>query len=434
MYYDKRKKSFNQFLIIWFGEFISSIGTGMTAFALSVYVFKVEQNATSVALVVLAAFLPIVLLGPIAGVLADRYDRRLLMMLGDGLSSIGLFVILAAYMNHSLTLTIILVGVSFSSLWSALLDPAYKASISEILTEEDYAKASGLVQLAGASKYLLSPMIAGFLLTIVDLDFILIVDIATLIITIVAVFIVKRQLNTSKKEIVNQHFLKDFKDGLVTLIAHKGVVLLVILLSVVTFFIGFVQTLYTPMILSISTEKVLGIVESISAIGLLAGSLYIGIKNYGNHFLKMMIIGIVFMGIFILFLGTSTNLWAIGIWGFLLFATLPFINTGAEVLIRKNIPNEQQGRIWGLIGLISQMGYLVAYIVSGILADYIFTPMLTQDGLLAASVGKIIGVGESRGIGFMFMISGTFIIISGIGLARNRAVKKLEVQSVSQVI
>jgi MFS family permease len=422
------ENGFRYFLMIWVGEFISNIGTGMTAFALSVYVFRIENSATSVSLVVLAAFLPIILLAPIAGILADRYDRRVLMMLGDGLSSLGIFVILLAFRKHSLTLGVVLIGVVLSSVWSALLDPAYKATITDLLTEDEFAKASGLVQLAGASKYLLSPLLAGFLLTIVDIDFILLIDIGTLLITVVAVFIVKKQFHKSHKKKTEQHLVKEFKEGIETLTKHHEVLMLVMILSVVTFFIGFVQTLYTPMLLSITSEKVLGIIESISASGLLVGSLIISIKNRRNHYFEMMISGIIFMGIFIVFLGASTNLWMIGLSGFLLFASLPFINTSAEVLIRMNIPNGKQGRVWGLIGVISQMGYIVSYILSGVLADYIFNPLLTKGGNLANSVGKVIGTGEGRGIGLMFIGSGVLIIVSGFWFYRKKSIGTLEVR------
>lgn len=76
------KKSFNQFLLLWSGDFISAIGSGMTSFGLGVYIFQQTGKASFMALVTLLAFLPSLLLSPLAGVLADRYDRRILMALG----------------------------------------------------------------------------------------------------------------------------------------------------------------------------------------------------------------------------------------------------------------------------------------------------------------------------------------------------------------
>ena len=88
-----------RFLIIWVGELLSTIGSGLSAFGLGVYVYQQTGMATATALVSLLALLPTVLLGSLAGVLADRYDRRKLMILGDGLSALGLLYILLCLMR-----------------------------------------------------------------------------------------------------------------------------------------------------------------------------------------------------------------------------------------------------------------------------------------------------------------------------------------------
>ena len=87
-------KSFKKFLLLWSGELISAIGSGLTSFGLGIYVYQQTGRVSSTALITLLAFLPSLLLSPIAGVLADRYDRRLLMILGDSLSALGLIYIL----------------------------------------------------------------------------------------------------------------------------------------------------------------------------------------------------------------------------------------------------------------------------------------------------------------------------------------------------
>ena len=86
-------KGFKKFLLLWSGELVSSIGGGLTSFGLTVYVFKQTGSAAGTALIALLAFLPNLLLGVPAGVLADRADRRGMMMLGDGLSAVGLIYI-----------------------------------------------------------------------------------------------------------------------------------------------------------------------------------------------------------------------------------------------------------------------------------------------------------------------------------------------------
>ena len=133
-------KSFKKFLLLWSGELISAIGSGLTSFGLGIYVYQQTGRVSSTALITLLAFSPSLLLSPIAGVLADRYDRRLLMILGDSLSALGLIYILICMINGEATLYPIAIGVTISSIFSSLLELAYKATVTDLLTKEEFLK------------------------------------------------------------------------------------------------------------------------------------------------------------------------------------------------------------------------------------------------------------------------------------------------------
>ena len=143
--------AFSRFLLLWFGDLISAIGSGLTSFGLGVYIFQQTGKASLMALVTLLAFLPSLLLSVPAGVLADRYDRRLLMILGDALSALGLLFILLCLLQGDAQVWQIGIGVTISSIFISLLEPAYKATITDLLTPEQYSRASGMVQLAGSA-------------------------------------------------------------------------------------------------------------------------------------------------------------------------------------------------------------------------------------------------------------------------------------------
>ena len=118
----KTKSNFSKFMLLWTGEFVSSIGGGLTSFGLGVYVFNQTGSAASMALITLLAFLPTLLFSVPAGVLADRYDRRLLMMMGDGLSALGILYILICMLQGDAALYQICIGVFISSVFSSLLE------------------------------------------------------------------------------------------------------------------------------------------------------------------------------------------------------------------------------------------------------------------------------------------------------------------------
>ncbi len=417
--------SFKKFLLLWSGQLISSIGSGLTSFGLGVYVFNQTGKASAMALVTLLAFMPSLLFSVVAGVLADRYDRRILMVLGDSLSTVGLFFILICMFQGEVRLWQICTGVTVSSVFSSLLEPAYKATVTDLLTREQYTKASGLVQVAGSAKYLISPVIAGFLLAVSDIKLLLVIDICTFFVTVTSTLAVRRGLACGTCEQAKS-FIRECRDGWNAVSGNRGVLVLVIMASVLTFFLGFVETLSMPMILTFASSSAAGTIETIVASGMLVSSVLLGILQIKKGYVKMLSISLFCEGLFMAAFGLRQNIALICISGFLFFAMMPFANASLDVLVRSNIKNDLQGRAWGLIGVISQLGFVAAYAISGVLADCVFTPLLIDGGVLADSVGKIIGTGSGRGTGFLIIIAGVLLCVTSVILYHIKSVKKLE--------
>lgn len=419
------KQAFSKFLLLWSGSFISAIGSGLTAFGLGVTIFQQTGKTSLMALVTLLGFLPSMLLGIPAGVLADRYDRRLLMVIGDSFSAVGLLFILFCMRDGEAGIWQICIGVTISSVFTSLLEPSYRATISDLLTPEQYSKASGLVQIAGSAKYLISPVLAGFLLVISDVRFLLIIDICTLFVTVTATLVVRKGLQ-SKQEEVTASFSSDMKDGIRAVTENKGVFVLVWMGSVITLCLGFIQTLASPMVLSFESSAALGTLMSVIALGMLASGLLLGGIAIKSGYVKMLCLSLFGAGFFMAMFGLRENIWLIGTSGFLFFAMLPLVNASLDYLIRINIQNDLQGRAWGLIGFLSQMGYVAAYAVSGLLADNLFTPLLMPDGSLADTIGRLFGTGAGRGIGCLIALAGLLLCAAAMLLWRMKSIHRLE--------
>ncbi len=424
---DTRDKSLRRFLVIWIGQLLSATGSGLTAFALGVYVFSQTQSVMSYSLIILFNFLPTFLLLPLGGVLADRFDRRKMMMIGDAGAIAGLLFILFFMWSGRIALWHIYVGVAMSAVSAAMQSPAYKAAVSDLVAEEQYSQASGLIQLAGSAQYLLSPMIAGFLLSRFEIELVLLIDIATFLIAVATVLLMMKQAATDKKQ-ESQTFSREMADSFRYIFLQKGILLLVLLTSMVCFYIGLLQTLFTPMMLSLTDAKTLGIALSIAASGMLVSSLLIGIFGMGKGKVFILSASLTLAGGFYALIGLYPAVVVISVFTFLFFITLPFVNTSLEVLIRTNVSNERQGRVWSVITAISQVGFIVAFGSAGFLADHLFNPLLYPDGGLSQTVGRIIGTGPGRGIGFLFILAGVFVSILGLVIGRVAKIRELEKQ------
>lgn len=362
------------------------------------------------ALVTLLAFLPTLLLSVPAGVLADRYDRRLLMMLGDGCSALGILYILLCMMRGEAELWQICLGVFVSSAFSALLEPSYRATVTDLLTKEEYSKASGLVSLASSARYLISPALAGALLTISDIKLLLLIDICTFFPTVLAAAFVRKGIATKEME-GRPPFGQSLRQGWGAITGSRGILILVAVSSAMTCFMGCFQILAQPLILDFADSATLGIGETVCACGMLVSALFLGVRGIRRGYVKILSVSLFFAGIMMVGFGVWESMVPICLFGFLFFATLPVANNCLDYLVRANIPNTLQGRAWGVIGFLSQLGYVAAYAGAGAAADGI-----------AAGLDMSVG----RGAAAVVIIAGGLLAVTALCIAPIKSVRALE--------
>lgn len=427
----QQQHSMKKFMILVAGAFISSIGSGLTDFGLAIYILKLTGSVGATGIFASCAFLPAILLAPVGGVLADRYDRRLMMILGELLSGLALLICLAAVLSPQPSLVVICIGVGISSIFSALTEPAFKATITDLLPAEDFARAGGMVQLAGSAKLLISPAIAGLLLQVTTVSTLIILDMLTFFTTVLIIAFVRKGLTSKKSAALGSGFFSEMSAGINAIRGKEGIITMIIIMTITTFCLGFVQMLSKPLILAIAGERELGILTTVIAMGMMVGSIGISMIKQPKSYLWMLSMGLFGCGVFFALIGVSENLILIAGFGFMMFVFMPAIQIGAEVLIRTNLDNSVQGRAFGLIGLITQMGYILSFLAAGMLADGIFEPFMQGDTELAMRIGAMIGSGVGRGNALLIIINGIGLAVVGIVVARLRSVITLEATAVA---
>ena len=230
---------YKKFLLLWGASLISASGSGMSSFALGIFMYQKTGLSTMTGLMILAGFLPGLIFSPFAGALADRHDRRVLMMMGDGLSIIGLLCILFSlqFLQKEMLVGGILLGAAISSGFSSLVEPAFRATISDLLKKEEYTRASGMVQLIPASRYLLSPVLSGLVLSFAGIRPVIMLDILTILITLPITYIVRREMRGIPRG-EGTKLAEDLSLGFHLIYDKKGLWLLVMLGILVSFCLG----------------------------------------------------------------------------------------------------------------------------------------------------------------------------------------------------
>ncbi|MGK7874282.1 MAG: MFS transporter [Xenococcaceae cyanobacterium] len=416
------------FLLIWFGQMVSLLGSKLTEFALGVWVYQKTGSITQFAIIVLLIHLPNIIISPIAGALVDRWNRRGAMILSDFAAGISTLGILVLVFSERLEIWHIYLAVAISSIFNAFQLPAYTAAIAQLIPKKHYSRANGMVQTSKAIARVISPVIAGFLVGIIELEGILLIDFSTFVVAIITLLSVRlphiKNAKTNKLKI--SQLLRETLSSWNYIAARPGLLRLLIFVSTTYFTVGILEVVFWPLVLDFGSSTELGIVLSIGGCGMLLGSLVISAwggpkrRIYGILSFVPLQGGVMFLG----GLQASVPLAATGLFGYL-FAQ-PIILSCNQAIWQSKVPLNLQGRVFALQQMIERSLAILAYIIIGPLVDYIFEPLMATNGLLANSIGKVIGVGPGRGIALLVILMGIVNILATIVAYGEPRLRRLE--------
>ncbi|MCP4550024.1 MAG: MFS transporter [bacterium] len=416
------------FFIIWAGQLLSMLGSGMTGFAIGIWIFKRTGSATQFAMVALAATLPAVLISPLAGALVDRWDRRTVMIVSDIAAACTTLVLAALLWVDCLQLWHILAMTALGSCFGSFQGPAYQASVTMLVPKEHFGRASGLAQMARALGNILSPLLAGALIMFIGLRGIIIIDFATFLFalgTLLAVRIPSPPVSEDAKKLAGSIWRESFQ-GWTYIRERSGLLAMLILFAMLNFILGMVSALNVPMMLSFTTEARMGAIISMASVGMLIGSIVMSAWGGSQRRVPGIMVNLFFVGLGVAVVGLRAHGMFVIAGYFLAMFCVPLAGGCAQVIWQNKVPADIQGRVFATRGMVSMAMMPVAYLISGPLADRVFTPMLLEGGRLADSVGRVIGVGPGRGIGFMFVLAGLLVSFTVVIAYLNPRLRNVE--------
>ncbi|MCA9962308.1 MAG: MFS transporter, partial [Anaerolineales bacterium] len=178
------------FMVMWFGQFISLLGSAMTGFAIPIYIFGETERVQELALLGLAFMLPLIVFSPIAGTIVDRNSRKKMMIVSDLAAGLTTIVVLLLVRTGSLEIWHLYITNAINGAFQTFQWPAYSAAISVMVPKEQYGRANGLVMLAESGSNIFAPVLAGALLGFIGLQGILLIDIVTFVFAISTLFFI----------------------------------------------------------------------------------------------------------------------------------------------------------------------------------------------------------------------------------------------------
>jgi DHA3 family macrolide efflux protein-like MFS transporter len=395
------------------------VGSDMTEFALGVWVYQQTGSVTQFALISLFIYLPKILISPLAGALVDRWDRRWCMILSDSVAWLSTLFVMILRFSGGLEVWHIYLAVAVNSIFNAFQAPAYSAAVSQLVSPQQLGRANGMVQTTRAMARLVAPMMAGFLVSIIHIEGILIIDCLTFFAALGTLLSVRFPRlpgihATEQRQSNIRQLLEDISFGWNYIARRQGLLGLLILLGIFYLTEGVLQVVFWPLVLNFASTAELGIVLSISGCGMLLGSVMMSV--WGGP--KPRIYGILFLmplqGTLLCLGGLRPSIFLAGMAAFGYLFLYPIIVSCNQTIWQSKVPYQLQGRIFALQIAIQQSLAILAYLCTGPLVDYVFEPLMAPNGLLAGSFGHLIGVGTGRGIGLMLTLMGVMNILATV--------------------
>ncbi|HTE16965.1 MAG TPA: MFS transporter [Armatimonadota bacterium] len=404
--------SVRAFVMAWLGQMVSLIGSGLTRFALGVWVYERTGSVSLFALILLFGILPGILVSPVAGTLVDRWNRRTVMLLADSGSALSVLVLFLLHVTGRLELWHIYAAVAVSSTMESFQAPAYTAAITQLIPRRHHTRASGMVNFAQAAGDILAPLLGGMLVVTIGIGGVMLVDAATFVFAVAMLAWVRfPDIPRAAAGAARAPFAQEVLYGWRYIAARGGLLGLLLVYASINLFAGMAYASMTPMILEFASPAALGMILGAGGAGMLAGSVVM--MTWGGP--KRRVRGILAFGVLLGFcvvltgLRPSVALVAAAVFG--MNFTLPFIG-GCDVAIwLAKTPPDVQGRVFATRRMVALSSIPIAYLAAGPLAERVFKPLLVPGGPLAESLGPVWGVGPGRGLGVLFAAVGVAVML-----------------------
>lgn len=406
------------FVIVWLGQIVSVLASAMSQFGLTIWMYEQTGSALAMGMMQVFFITPFLLISPIAGVMVDRHNRKLMMMVSDLAAGVATLAILALqYFSvlqfWHLYVTSIVYGLGMAFQW-----PAYSAAISTMVPKEQLGRANGMMSLIEAGPGVFAPLLAGALLPVVKLTGLLFFDVATFLVAIGALMFVHipQPPRTEEGKQGEGSIWKEAAYGFKYIFARPSLLGLQLIFFAGNLFAGIGFTVLAPMILARtdSNSLIFGSVQTAGAVGGLIGGVIMSAWGGFKRRVHGVLAGWIWSGLAMAVLGLTGG---IPVWlaGSALGALVgPLINGSNQAIWQSKVAPDLQGRVFSARRLIAWLTNPISPIIAGSLADFVLEPAMRTDTALTSAFGWLVGTGPGAGMGLLLVICGILGALVGL--------------------
>ncbi len=408
-----RSTNLRTFYTLILTQVFSLVGSRMSDLALSIYVYNQTGDVTPLALVALFSFLPQVIAASFAGVLADRWDRRWVMILSDAGQAVGTVLLLVIFLSGGFQLWHLYAVTLIKAIFGVFQAPAFQASVTMLIPDDQRERANAIQQLTGPLAGVISPALTGTLYALIGLTGIILVDLLTFAAAAIVIMLIRiqRPEQTEVGRAMQGSFLKESLGGIRYLWNWRTLFLITIHISLVNFLFSAAMVAFTPYLLArTGSEAVMGLLLGVFNVGMIVGGIIIGVWGGTKPRIHTILPGVLISGLFLALIGAAQSPLMLGAAIFLLALPVPMINASVMSLMQTKVPPDVQGRVFAVLSQMSMLLMPLAYLLMGPVIDTVFEPAVGTPGW--ERVAPLVGSTQGSGIGLIMVISGALLAVT----------------------
>lgn len=396
-------KEMRSYLLLWFTQMISGLGSAMTSYALVIWSYAQEGSALQTALLMVCSYAPYVICSIFAGALSDRWDKKKTMLACDAMAALSTLVVLILLKTRNLSIWHLYIVNAVSGLMNTVQQPAAEVATTALLPREFYQKVGSLRYLSSSLNSILTPIITTAIMGLWGMDAVIAIDLSSFVIAfaVLLFFIPIPKIEAQQKE---ESVLQSAAQGIRWLCKNPGIFHLMLFLAAINLVASMYNAAFPAMMLSKASEETMGIVNSVIGITMLVGSiLAYFVKSPKSRVKAIWCCLMLSMCTENFFLAFGNSLWAWCFGAALGWIAIPWMNANLDAINRMNIPVEIQGRVFAARNSFQFFTIPLGYFLGGVMVDQVFEPIMAAQSLGSILV-RLFGTGKGSGAAFLFAV------------------------------
>lgn len=401
-------KNLKPYLMLWSTQSFSALGSGMTGYALVLWLYLHTGSALKTALLSICSYAPYVIMSIFAGALSDKWNKKRTMLICDLIAAISTVIVFVLIKTESLCEWHLYILNALSGLMNTVQQPAGEVAATLLIPKEYYQKTSGLRSFSQSLNSILTPILATVIFSFAGIEAVILVDLVTFSAAFLTLgLFIHIPENRIQKQSDEKLFSSALK-GLVWLRQNPLILKLILFLACINLVASAYDAVLPAMVLSKDNggQVVLGIVNTCVGIAALVGSIIVTVMPKPKNRVKVICIALMISMStenFLLAFGRTPVVWCIG--AVLGWLSIPVMNANMDVIFRSTIPTNMQGRVYACRNTMQFFTIPIGFLLGGLLVDKVFEPVMARQTAGSLPV-MLFGAGKGSGAAMLFAIIG----------------------------